>query len=138
MNNEKKAGSLSVTNQANVLVAVCGLHMRGYPLEKQMLASGAFFVAEALSAAKYQLVKLSTVPPKPGMIKQHSGGAAVELEIWEMPLTSFGAFVAGIPAPLGIRKVELQDGLEVAGFICEAYAAETAEDISALGSWHKV
>jgi allophanate hydrolase len=130
--------SLTVSNRENTLVAVCGQHMRGYPLEKQMLASGAFFVTEAVTAAKYQLIKLSTVPPKPGMIKQNKGGAAVHLEIWEMPLTAFGSFVASIPAPLGIGKVELRDGLEVNGFICEGYAAEGAEDISSLGSWRKV
>jgi allophanate hydrolase len=138
MNNESKTGVLAVTSKENTLVAVCGLHMRGFPLEKQMLASGAFFVTEAVSAAKYQFVKLTTVPPKPGMIKQNTGGAAVLLEIWEMPLASFGAFVASIPAPLGIGKVELEDGLEVPGFICEGYAAEGAEDISAIGSWRKV
>jgi allophanate hydrolase len=138
MNNESKIDNLAVSNKENTLVAVCGLHMRGYPLEKQMLASGAIFVTEAFSAAKYKFVKLTTVPPKPGMIKQNMGGAAVLLEIWEMPLASFGAFVASIPAPLGIGKVELEDGLQVPGFICEGYAAEGAEDISAIGSWRKV
>jgi len=130
--------SLEVSNKDNTLVAVCGLHMRGYPLEKQMLASGAFFVTEAVSAAKYQLVKLATVPAKPGMIKQNVGGAAVHLEIWEMPLSAFGVFVASIPAPLGIGKVELENGVVVPGFICEGYASEGAEDISSLGSWRKV
>ena len=52
-----------------------------------------------------------------------------------MPLSSFGVFAASIPAPLGIGKVELQDGSEVPGFICEAYAAADAENITALGSW---
>nr|WP_319633390.1 hypothetical protein [Paenibacillus psychroresistens] len=138
MNNESVTSILVVSNKENTLVAVCGLHMRGFPLEKQMLASGAFFITEAVSAAKYQFVKLATIPPKPGMIKQTSGGTAVLLEVWEMPLTSFGAFVASIPAPLGIGKVELEGGLEVPGFICEGYAAEGAEDISAIGSWRKV
>lgn len=138
MSDELNSSNLVVSNKENTLVAVCGLHMRGFPLEKQMLASGAFFVTEAASAAKYLFVKLATVPAKPGMIKQVSGGAAVLLEIWEMPLASFGAFVTSIPAPLGIGKVELAGGLEVPGFICEGYAAEGAEDISTIGSWRKV
>jgi allophanate hydrolase len=119
------------------LVAVCGLHMRGLPLEKQLRECGARFVREDRSAAKYQLVKLPTVPAKPGMIKQQAGGAAIELEIWEMPVHAFGAFAASIPAPLGIGKVELQDGLEVPGFVCEAYAAADAEDITAFGGWRR-
>ncbi|TVY09707.1 allophanate hydrolase [Paenibacillus cremeus] len=119
------------------LVAVCGLHMRGLPLEKQMQACGARFVREAASAAKYRLVKLPTVPAKPGMIKQPAGGASIQLEVWELPLAAFGGFAASIPAPLGIGKVELEDGTEVPGFVCEAYAAADAgaEDITAFGGW---
>ncbi|SFS73771.1 allophanate hydrolase [Paenibacillus sp. BC26] len=120
---------------ATTLVAVCGLHMRGFPLEKQMQACGAGFVREAESAAKYRLVKLPTTPAKPGMIKLTQGGAAIRLEVWEMPLAAFGGFAAGIPAPLGIGKVELSDGTEVPGFICEAYAEAGSEDITAYGSW---
>ncbi|WP_176551004.1 PucR family transcriptional regulator ligand-binding domain-containing protein [Bacillus sp. AFS040349] len=124
--------------QETTLVAVCGLHMRGFPLEKQMLEFGATFVREAVTAEKYQFVKLATEPAKPGLIKKPTGGKAIELEIWEMPLSSFGAFAALIPAPLGIGKVELQDGVEVPGFICEGYASEEAENISDAGSWRKI
>ncbi len=126
------------SGQNTTQVAVCGLHMRGFPLEKQMLEFGATFVREDETAAKYQFIKLPTEPPKPGLIKKQSGGRAVQLEIWEMPLSSFGAFAALIPAPLGIGKVELQDGSEVPGFICEGYAIEGAEDISDAGSWRKL
>ncbi|WP_139992060.1 allophanate hydrolase [Paenibacillus paridis] len=121
-----------------ITVAVCGLHMRGYPLEKQMLALRARFVREASSAPRYRLVKLPTSPAKPGMIKQAQGGATVALELWEMPLAAFGALTSSIPAPLGIGKVELMDGSEVSGFVCEAYAAEEAEDITAYGGWRNL
>ncbi|MFC4101519.1 allophanate hydrolase [Paenibacillus xanthanilyticus] len=117
------------------LVAVCGLHMRGLPLEPQMLAHGARFVREALTAPTYCLAKLPTQPAKPGLIKQGFGGAAITLEVWEMPLSRFGAFAAAIPAPLGIGKVELEDGTEVPGFICEGYAGQEAEDITSFGGW---
>jgi allophanate hydrolase len=52
-----------------------------------------------------------------------------------VPAEHFGSFTAGIPAPLGIGKVELEDGSRVSGFLCESYAAADARDISALGSW---
>lgn len=132
------SGADSVAAAQTTLVAVCGLHMRGYPLEKQMQGCGARFIREDESAAKYSLVKLPTSPAKPGMIKQQRGGAAIQLEIWEMPLEAFGGFAATIPAPLGIGKVELRDGTEVPGFVCEAYAAEGAEDVTALRSWRNV
>jgi allophanate hydrolase len=62
-------------------------------------------------------------------------GAAIDVEIWSMPAENFGSFVAGIPAPLGIGKVTLEDGRQVAGFICEPYGIEEAEDITHLGGW---
>lgn len=117
------------------LVAVCGLHMRGFPLEKQMQQCGAQFVREDQTAAKYQMIKLPGVPSKPGLIKQASGGSSVQVEIWEMPLENFGAFTSWIPAPLGMGKLELADGTVVPGFICEGYAEQGAEDITALGGW---
>jgi allophanate hydrolase len=64
-----------------------------------------------------------------------AGGGAIDMEIWELPASEFGSFVAGIPAPLGIGTVVLDDGSGVQGFVCEAIAADGARDITALGSW---
>jgi len=122
----------------SLLVAVCGLHMRGYPLEKQMLGYEAHFIREALTAPRYQLFRLATTPEKPGLLKSNTVGASIQLEIWEMPLTSFGNFVSTIPSPLGIGKIELLDGSEISGFVCEAYACESAENITAAGSWRNI
>jgi allophanate hydrolase len=55
--------------------------------------------------------------------------------VWSVPASEFGSFVAGIPAPLGIGKVNLQDGSQVSGFICEASGLACAEDISHFGGW---
>jgi allophanate hydrolase len=59
----------------------------------------------------------------------------VRLEIWELPASQFGSFVAGIPAPLGIGMVKLDDGASVQGFVCEGTATEGAEDITRYGGW---
>lgn len=124
-------------SQETTLVAVCGLHMRGYPLEKQLLERGGAFVRETTTAAKYRLLKLPTTPAKPGLIKLPEGGGAIALEVWELPMAAFGSFVALIPGPLGIGKVELADGTEVPGFICEGYAADLpgALDVTEYGGW---
>lgn len=122
-------------NMATTLVAVCGLHMRGYPLEKQMIEYGAVFIREAKTAPIYNLVKLPSQPAKPGLIRTNATGSSIELELWEMPLSEFGPFATLIPSPLGIGKIELEDGTKVPGFVCEAAAAESAEDISSLGGW---
>ncbi len=72
---------------------------------------------------------------RPGLIQVTEGGAAIECEVWELPASQFGSFVAGIPAPLGIGKLKLADGSEVNGFICEGIAVAGAKDITAFGGW---
>ncbi|MEK3718152.1 allophanate hydrolase [Paenibacillus sp. FSL R7-0333] len=129
------ATSAELPASGMVTLAVCGLHMRGFPLEKQMLEHGAHFWQEARTAACYELVKLPTVPAKPGLLRQAAGGSAIELELWQMPVESLGAFATLIPAPLGLGRVALADGREVTGFICEGYAAAGAENVTAYGGW---
>lgn len=68
------------------------------------------------------------------MVRVAQGGAAIAMEIREMPAEHFGSFVDGIPAPLGIGKVKLADGSWVSGFVCEALGAEGGTDITHLGS----
>jgi len=69
------------------------------------------------------------------MIRVTSGGAPIEVEVWAIPTEHLGSFVAGIPAPLGIGKLELADGTRVPGFICEGLGVEGATDITHYGGW---
>ncbi|TCN22552.1 allophanate hydrolase [Mesobacillus foraminis] len=122
-------------NKTTTLIGVCGLHMKDFPLETQMEEHGAEFVSVAKTAPVYKMVKLPSTPPKPGLIRVSEDGVSIELELWEIPLAELGRFAANIPAPLGIGKVQLEDGTEVPGFVCEALAAENSEDISHTGGW---
>ena len=45
------------------------------------------------------------------------------------------AAIGKVPPPLAIGSVTLEDGETVKGFVCEGYAVEEAEDISAYGGW---
>ena len=73
---------------------------------------------------------------RPGMVRDEAGGQAIEVEVWSIPTSELGSFVAGIPAPLGIGKVELADGRWVSGFICESQGISSAtEEITHLGGW---
>lgn len=132
---ETKSQSANGLKEEMTDLAVCGLHMRGYPLEKQMLECEAEFVGESKTAPKYQLIRLTGKTAKPGMIKQDQGGEAIHIEIWKIPLRTLGSFTASIPSPLGIGKVELEDGREIPGFICEGYAEIVGEDITGFGGW---
>jgi allophanate hydrolase len=122
----------------HINVIVCGAHMRGLPLNHQLEDRCAVFVRAARTAAKYRFYALPGGPPKrPGLIQVAAQGAAIDVEIWAVPQEHFGSFVAGIPAPLGIGKVELEDGSAHSGFVCEPVALEEAEEITQLGSWRE-
>ncbi|MGJ7493294.1 allophanate hydrolase [Variovorax sp. ZT4R33] len=121
---------------ATVKVAVVGAHLSGMPLNGQLTERGAALLRETLTAPQYRLYALpGTVPPKPGMVRVPSGGASLLVEVWEMPATAYGSFVALIPAPLGIGTLTLDDGSSVQGFVCESIALEGAEDITHHGGW---
>jgi len=121
-------------------LAVAGAHLSGEPLNHQLTSRGGRLVRTCRTAARYRLFALpGTTPPKPGLVRvpdgQAIGGAAIEVEVWSLGPAELGAFVAGIPAPLGVGKIELEDGSQVMGFLCESYAAEGAQDISSFGGW---
>lgn len=124
------------STEPSIDVAVVGAHLWGQPLNWQLLESGARRVACTTTSVNYRLYALAnTEPAKPGLVRVTEQGVAIELEVWVMPLRHFGAFVAAIPAPLGIGSVELADGRWVKGFICEPVGLVGAEDISRFNGW---
>lgn len=122
-----------------VEVAVCGAHLSGLPLNGQLTERGGRLLKAVRSAPEYRFYVLPGGPPqRPGLVRVADGGNAIDMEIWQLPASEFGSFVAGIPAPLGIGSVKLEDGGSVQGFVCEAAAiTPEAQDITALGSWRK-
>ncbi len=119
-----------------VKVAVCGAHLSGLPLNWQLTQRGARLLGAVQSAPEYKFYALAGGPvQRPGMVRVNEGGAAIDMEVWELPAEHFGSFVDGIPAPLGIGKVKLADGSWVSGFVCEAVGVEGGTEITALGSW---
>ena len=126
-------------SQAMVRVAVVGAHLSGMPLNGQLTERGARLVEATRTAAHYRLFALpGTVPPKPGLLRvAPAEGAAIEVEVWEMPLAHYGSFVALVGAPLGIGTLQLEGGAAVQGFVCEALATAAATDITHLGGWRR-
>lgn len=123
-------------NQTFIQVAVCGAHMTGLPLNTQLTSLGGTFIEETTTAPVYKLYKLNGfTPARPGLLRVVSGGAAITLEVWQLPIENYGTFVSGVPAPLGFGTLTLNDGRAVNGFLCEHYATLNAIDISHLGGW---
>jgi allophanate hydrolase len=69
------------------------------------------------------------------MVRVAQGGVGIAVEVWQLPSAELGSFLNGIPAPLGLGKVELKDGRWETGFICESYGLEGATDISEWRGW---
>lgn len=129
---------IQTTYTDTIPVVVCGAHLQGLPLNWQLTERGATLLEQTQTTGKYRMYAFAGGPPhRPGLIRDDQAGAAIEAEIWAVPKDNFGSFVANIPAPLGIGKVEVQDGRWLPGFICEAYAIESAEEITKFASWKK-
>jgi len=120
-------------------LAVVGAHLSGLPLNHELRAHQAQFVAATTTAPDYRLYALpGTTPPKPGLLRVAAGhGSAIAVEVWAMPPEPFGRFTASVPPPLSIGSVQLADGRVVKGFLVEAEAVNGARDISGFGGWRE-
>ena len=118
-------------------IAVVGAHLSGLPLNRELIELGASFSREVETTPDYRLFALpGSSPPKPGLLRVgERAGAAIKAEVWALDPAGFGTFVAKIPAPLGIGTIRFKDGDSVKGFLVEAEAVKTAEDISHFGGW---
>ena len=109
--------------------------MQGLALNWQLTERGAKLIEKTKSAKAYRMFVIEGAIERPGMIRDENSGSDIEIEIWQVPKSEFGSFVAAIPGPLGIGKVETEDGRWLPGFICEGYAIENAQEVTQLGGW---
>ncbi|WHU48215.1 allophanate hydrolase [Gordonia sp. L191] len=115
------------SHAGGVELAVFGAHMRGGPLTHELSGRGARWAGEVLTAPNYRLVKLDTVPPKPGLIRDPECGAPIHGERWILSASALGEFLAALPEPMMLGRVELSDGRWVVGFGCAADAGAEGE-----------
>ena len=121
---------------ATLPIAVVGAHLAGLPLNGQLTERGATLREVTTTAPRYRLFALpNTAPPKPGLLRVSDGGATIAVEVWDVPIAAVGSFLALIPPPLGLGSLELADGRQVHGFVCEAHALAGACDVTAFGGW---
>ncbi len=120
-----------------LLMAVVGAHLSGQPLNGQLTSRGGRLVRTCRTHPDYKLYALAnTTPPKPGLVRVPGfEGPGIEVELWALPADTVGSFVAGVPQPLGIGSLRLEDGGLVMGFIAEPAATEGALEITLFGGW---
>jgi allophanate hydrolase len=119
-----------------VKLCVVGAHLAGMPLHWQLTSRDARLLARTRTDKAYKLYAMAeSTPPKPALVHVGEGGAAIEVEVYELAVAAFGSFVVEVPAPLAIGTVTLEDGSSVKGFVAEPRALDGARDITALGGW---
>ena len=120
-------------------LVIVGAHLRGFPLNYQLLEVNATFHQLTTTVNSYQLFELpsSNKIRKPGLRRVLSveKGSSIEVEVWKVTDQALGSLMKLIPPPLAIGSVELEDGSWVKGFVCEAWGFEGARNITSFGGW---
>ncbi|ADW69349.1 allophanate hydrolase [Granulicella tundricola] len=127
----------ATTPTGTLLMAVVGAHLTGQPLNWQLTDRGGKLVRTCRTHPDYKFYALkNTTPPKPGLVRVPGfEGKGIEVEIWALPSDTVGSFVDGVPQPLSIGKLRLEDGTLVMGFLVEPEATQDAFEITNLGGW---
>jgi len=117
----------------DIALAVNGTLMRGLELNGNLLEAGARFVREARTVAAYRL--WSIADRHPAMVRVGAGGAAIAVEVWQVPASGLAQILLGEPPGLCIGKVRLADGEETLGVLGEPALCEGQPEITRYGGW---
>ena len=116
-----------------ILLAVNGTLMRGLALNGNLLAVGARFEGEAMTAPCYRLWAIGD--RHPAMERVEKGGGAIALEIWSVPTTGIAQILQQEPPGLCIGKIELSDSSQVLGVLGEHLCCQRGKEITQFGGW---
>lgn len=116
-----------------MLLAVNGTLMRGLELNCNLLAAGATFVRECHTAPVYRLWSIGD--RHPAMMRVTIGGAAIAVELWDVPPAGVADILMKEPAGLCIGKVLLENGSDTLGVLGELALCEGQREITEYGGW---
>jgi allophanate hydrolase len=136
---ETKPLAAAIPPTGCLLMAVVGAHLSGQPLNWQLTQRGGRLVRTCRTHPDYKFYALKgTLPPKPGLVHIPGyEGPGIEVEVWALPEDTVGSFVEGVPPPLCIGTLRLEDGSQVKGFLAEPAGIENAIEITQFGGWRK-
>jgi len=116
-----------------MLLAVNGTLMRGLALNDNLVAAGARFVRETRTAPVYRLWSIGD--RHPAMLRVATGGAAIAVEVWDVPAAGIADVLLEEPPGLCIGKVTLADGSESLGVLGETALCDGQREITEYGGW---
>jgi allophanate hydrolase len=128
--------SVSVYPSGGVPVVLFGAHMRGLPLNPQIVGLGGRYVRDVATARRYRMHSVPGPIPRPGVSEaalHGEEGATITGELWLLSVASLGELAASLAQPMTLGPVELEDGTLVTGFGC---SLPEGDDITAFGGWH--
>ncbi len=114
-------------------LAVNGTLMRDLALNPNLLNVGATFDCETQTEPTYRLWTIDD--QYPAMVRVAEGGAAIAVEVWNVPLAGLGIVLGQEPPGLAIGKVKLATGETVLGVIGEPLTVEGKTEITQFGGW---
>lgn len=116
-------------------LAVNGTLMRGLELNPNLLNVGATFLRETQTESAYRLFTIND--RHPAMLRVKTGGKAIAVEVWAVPLAGLCKILMQEPPGLSIGKVTLADGEVVLGVIGEPICCESGLEITEYGGWRE-
>lgn len=117
------------------LIAVAGAHLTGQPLNADLVGLGGRLHSRARTGPGYRMFTVDGPLPRPGLVRTGDGPArGLEIELWDLSHDSLGLLLTTIAPPLGLGKIELDDGRTVTGFLANGGTEPTA-DITSFGGW---
>lgn len=121
-------------------IVVAGHHLSGERANPQLLDLGGSLVEATTTAPTYTLLRIGTSDPTPGLLRVPFGGSAIDVERWRLPVASLAVLAGRLPAVLALGRVQLADGSDVLGYVCDATVQtgadrHTVDDISEFGGW---
>jgi len=121
------------TKPKTLKLAVNGTLMQGLAPCPNLLNVGATFERETRTAPNYRIWTIDN--NYPAMLKVKTGGVAIAVEVWQVPLAGLGIVLSQEPPGLAIGKVTLANGEAVLGVIGEPLTVEGKKEITEFGGW---
>lgn len=114
-------------------LAVNGTLMRGLALNPNLINAGATFNCETETEPAYRLWSIQD--QYPAMVRVATGGAAIAVEVWDVPLAGLGTILMQEPPGLAIGKIKLANGEIILGVIGEPLTVAGQPEITEFGGW---
>jgi len=127
-------------------LVVVGHHLSGQPRNGELTGRGAVLLETTTTGSDYRLLKIDGAAPGnvavPALLRVPGHGAAIEVELWQLPAAELPGFLARLPDVLALGRVRLADGRTVPGLVADGSvvsgsAGRPVTDITDAGGWRR-